>query len=283
MNNPADTFILNNGVGIPCLGFGTWQTPSGRVCVDSVKYAIETGYVHIDTAAAYGNERDVGTAIKESGADRKKIFITTKLWNSERGYDKTMKAFEKSLKLLQLDYLDLYLIHWPATARRDANWQKTNISTWKAFEELYKDGRIRAIGVSNFLPHHLQPLIDKAEIKPMVNQIELHVGQMQQETVAFCRQHGIVLEAWSPLGSGRMISNPTLKGMAQKYGVSVAQLCIRWCLQNEFLPLPKSVTPSRIKENADVFGFEISEEDMAFLNGMEYIGGSGLNPDEVWF
>jgi diketogulonate reductase-like aldo/keto reductase len=283
MESLKDTFTLKNGVGIPCVGFGTWQTPSGEVCVDSVKCAIESGYVHIDTAAAYDNERSVGAAVRESGVDRKQLFITSKLWNADRGYDKTMKAFEHSLGLLGMDYLDLYLIHWPASPSHGPRWEKTNSSTWKAFEELYKQGRIRAIGVSNFMPHHLRPLMDNAEIMPMVNQIELHIGQMQQETVSFCKDNGIVLEAWSPIGTGRLLNNPVLIKLAGKYGVSAAQLCIRWCLQNEFLPLPKSVTPSRIKENTNVFAFEISAEDMAFMNGMEYCGGSGLHPDHIYF
>ena len=283
MNGLTDTFALSNGVGIPCVGFGTWQSPKGRVTIDAVKAALEAGYRHIDTAAIYGNEKEVGEGIRESGVARGDIFVTTKLWNAERGYDKTMKAFENSLKMLGMEYLDLYLIHWPAGLQHGPQWKQTNRSTWKAFEQLYAEGRVRAIGLSNFLPHHMEALIAEAEVKPMVNQIELHIGTMQPETVAYCRKQGILLEAWSPLGSGRVLEDPQLTAIAARYGVSVAQLCIRWCLQNGFLPLPKSVTPSRVRENAQVFSFKIGSEDMDAINAIPEFGGSGLHPDKVPF
>lgn len=276
-----ESFKLRNDVEIPSIGFGTWQTPSGETAVEAVKCALENGYRHIDTAAAYENEKSVGEAIVRSGIKREKLFITSKLWNSNRGYDKTLRAFDKSLKELKLEYLDLYLIHWPAA--KGAEWQQVNNETWRAMEELYKSGKIKAIGVSNFLPHHLKPLIEKADIFPTVNQIEYHPGQMQQETVQFCRDNNMVVEAWSPLGTGKMLTNPKLKEIADHYQKSVAQLCIRWCLQNDVLPLPKSVTPERIIENRKVFDFEISAEDMKTINAMPYIGGSGLNPDTINF
>ena len=282
MNKLTDTFKLNNGYEIPCVGFGTWQTPDGDTAVLAVSEAIKAGYRHIDTAACYGNEVGVGKGIKTSGVERKELFVTSKVWNTERGYDRTMAAFEKTLNDLQLDYLDLYLIHWPASASRLDDWEKINLGTWKAMTELYKAGRIKAIGVSNFLPHHLTALL-KTEVKPMVNQIEFHPGQMQEETVAFCKENHIVVEAWSPLGTGRMLSNPQLKEIAEKYGKSVAQLCIRWCLQNGVLPLPKTGTPSRMLENAQVFDFKISNEDMTAINVMPYCGGSELHPDKVDF
>ena len=280
MNTTTDTFRLNNGTEIPCVGFGTWQTPDGKVAIDSVKCAIEAGYKHIDTAAIYGNEKSIGQAIIESGADRKELFITTKLWNSQRGYDTTLQAFEKSLKDLSVDYIDLYLIHWPCNKNNGA---EVNADTWRAFEKLYRDGVIKAIGVSNFLAHHLQALMETAEIVPAVNQIEFHPGQMQSETFDFCRKNDILVEAWAPLGTGRMLTNPLLNEIASRYGISVAQLCIRWCLQNGTLPLPKSVTPQRIIENAQVFSFSIDNTDMQMINNMPYIGGSGLNPDKVNF
>ncbi len=280
MKSLKDQFILNNGVGIPCIGFGTWQTHAGRVAVVSVLEALETGYRHIDTAAAYDNEESIGEAISKSGINRKNIFVTSKLWNSNRGYDTTLRAFDESLRKLGLDYLDLYLIHWPAT--KD-DWRNQNNDTWRAFEKLYNEKRIRSIGVSNFKPHHLKPLMEKAEIMPAVNQIEFHPGLMQTETVEFCKKNNILIEAWSPLGSGRILNNPDLIKIAEKYNKSVAQLCIKWCLQNNVLPLPKSITIERIHENAKVFDFIISSQDMDRINMMPHIGSSGLDPDKINF
>lgn len=281
-----DTVLLNNKYKIPCLGFGTWQTPDGETAIKAVKCAIENGYRHIDTAASYGNEQSVGVAIEEALAEcnikREELFITSKVWNTERGYEKTIEAFEKTLKDLRLEYLDLYLIHWPANAKQFENWNEINLDTWRAMTDLYKDGKIKAIGVSNFLEHHLKSLLD-TEIKPMVNQIEFHPGMMQKETVDFCVANNIVVEAWSPLGSGRMLSNDVLIKIAKKYNRSVAQICIRWALQNKVVPLPKSITASRIIGNTQVFDFEIEELNMVEINNMKYCGGSGLNPDEVDF
>lgn len=282
MFEKSSNYTLSNGYEIPCVGFGTWQTPDGETAVASVKKAIEAGYRHIDTAAVYGNEESVGKAIRESGVTREDLFITSKVWNTERGYESTLKAFDVTMEKLGLDYLDLYLIHWPASSSQFDNWVELNKETWRAMVELYQAGRIRAIGVSNFLVHHLEPLMD-AEVKPMVNQIEFHPGQMQEETVRFCKENGILIEAWSPLGTGRMLTNETLMAIAKEYDKSVAQLCVRWCLQNEVLPLPKSVTPSRIEENLNVFDFTIKDEDMETINAMEYFGGSGSHPDEVKF
>jgi len=277
MKSLKDTFKLSNGVEIPCVGFGTWQTPDGKTAIESVHTAIEQGYRHIDTAAVYGNEKSVGLGIADSGVARDELFITSKLWNADKGYDTTLYAFDKTMKDLGLEYLDLYLIHWPAIGDDGPEYNK---ETWKAFEKLYKEKRIRAIGVSNFKPHHLEALMEKVEIKPMVNQIEYHPGQMQHDTVDFCRKHDILIEAWSPLGTGRMLKNPQLIDVARRYSKSVAQLCIRWCLQNEVLPLPKSVTPARIKENGEVFDFKISSHDMELINSIPYFGGSGLDPDK---
>ena len=282
MKTLTDVYTLSNGVAIPWVGFGTWQTPDGQVAADSVKAALAAGYRHIDTASIYKNEAGVGQGIRESGVPREEIFVTTKIWNNKRGYEKTRESVEKSLERLGLDYLDMVLIHWPAAPHRVENWEELNQSTWQALTDLYKEGNIRAIGVSNFKPHHLKALLE-AEVKPMVNQIELHPGMTQQDTVDLCREHGILLEAWSPLGCGRLLDHPFLAELAAKYGKSVAQVCIRGCLQKGFLPLPKSVTPSRILDNTKVFDFVLSDEDMAAMDTMENVGWSGLDPDQVEF
>ncbi|WP_297248740.1 aldo/keto reductase [uncultured Brachyspira sp.] len=281
-NSLKDTFTLNNGYNIPCIGFGTWQTPDGETAVNSVIEAIKSGYKHIDTAAIYGNEKSIGKAIKESGINRDELFITSKVWNKDRGYKTTLAAFEKTINDLQIDYLDLYLIHWPASANKFNDWDNINLETWKAMTELYKAGKIKSIGVSNFMPHHLKSLME-TEVKPMVDQIEFHPGFMQEETFKCCNDNNILVEAWSPLGTGKMLNNETLKTISSKYNKSVAQICIRWCLQNNALPLPKSVTASRIKENTEIFDFVISDEDMKTINAMEYCGGSGHHPDKVNF
>lgn len=281
--NLQDTYTLANDVQIPCIGFGTWQTPDGETAINSVKAALKAGYRHIDTAACYGNEASVGQAIKESGVPREEIFVTSKVWNTERGYEKTLAAFETTMAKLDLDYVDLYLIHWPAAANQFENWKEINAQTWRALEELYIKGKIKAIGVSNFLPHHLEALLEGAKVVPMVNQIEYHPGFMQAESVAFCKAHNILVEAWSPLGTGNVLNNETLIMMAQKYSKTVAQICIRWVLQHGLLPLPKSITESRIIENTEVFDFEIKEEDMAIIDAIPFCGGAGINPDAINF
>ena len=282
MKKITDSFNLLNGYAIPCVGFGTWQTPDGDTAIQAVKAAIDAGYRHIDAAAVYGNEISVGQGIEAFGIAREELFITSKVWNTERGYEKTLAAFEKTLTDLGLAYLDLYLIHWPASATRFSDWEQINMETWRAMTELYKAGRVRTIGVSNFMPHHLKALLG-TEVAPMVNQIEFHPGQMQEETISFCRQKNILVEAWSPLGTGRMLGDETLQAIAAKYNKSVAQLCIRWCLQNNVLPLPKSITPNRIIENSQVFDFVISDEDMTAINVMPPFGTSGLHPDKIDF
>lgn len=278
----TSTFKLSNGGEIPKVGFGTWQTPDGETAVNAVTQALVSGYRHIDTAAAYKNEGSVGKAIRESGVAREDIFITSKLWNEDRGYENTKQAFENTLKELGTDYLDLYLIHWPANEKQFDDWKEINLDTWKAMTELYKEGKIKAIGVSNFMTNHLEALLD-AEVKPMVNQIEYHPGYTQDAVVDLCRKHDILVEAWSPIGSGRLLENEDLTKIADKYEKSVAQLCIRYVLQNDVLPLPKSVTPSRIEENTDIFDFEIMDEDMKTIDAMENVGFSGMDPNEVDF
>lgn len=276
-------FILNNGLEIPEVGFGTWQIPDGKEVKNAVLYALESGYRHIDTAKIYENEKGVGEAIQESNIPRGDIFLTTKVWNKDRGYDSTLKAFEKSLELLNTDYLDLYLIHWPANAQQFDNWKELNAETWRAMEDLYDQGKIKSIGVCNFLVHHLEALKETARIDPMVNQIEYHPGYLQQEVVDYCKEKLILVEAWSPIGSGRILENKELKSIADHYKVSVAQLCIKFCLQNGILPLPKSVTPKNILSNLEVNNFTISDDDMQRISSMDEAGFSGLNPDFVEF
>ncbi|MBE5759672.1 MAG: aldo/keto reductase [Clostridiales bacterium] len=283
MKKLTDTFVLKNGVAIPCVGFGTWQSPDGEVATAAVQHAVECGYRHVDTAAGYGNEGSVAEGIRRAGVKREEIFITSKLANGRHGYEETLKAFEESLALLKTDYLDLYLIHWPAPKATRADWERLSVETWKAFEKLYKDGRIRAIGLSNFKTHHIEHILRYAEIMPMVDQIEYHISWTQDETVETCKKYGILTEAWSPLRTGEIFKNEKVKAMAEKYGRSMAQLCIRWVLQKGLLPLPKSVTPSRIEENAKIFDFNISAEDMAYLDSIDDCGWSGKDPDTVWF
>lgn len=261
---------LNNGIDIPSMGFGTFLAPEGDVTKEAVKCAIETGYTLIDTAAVYKNEKSVGKGIKESGVAREQLFVTSKLWNTERGYDTTLRAFEKTMRDLQLEYLDLYLIHWPANKKQfgDAN-DTINQETWRAFETLYKEGRVRAIGLSNFMPHHLQPILDKAVITPAVDQIEYHPGMMQSECVEFCCKHGIAVEAWSPLGRGRELENPLLKQIAEKYECTVAQLIITWVMQHNVIPLVKSVHPERIRENFALPGIELTADEMLAIDTLQ--------------
>ena len=273
------TYKLSNGVEIPCIGFGMWQTPDTEVGVNAVKSAIEAGYTHIDTAQAYGNEDCVGQAIAETGAKRENLFITTKIWNNNHSYDLVMSSFAESLKKLNTDYCDLLLIHWPNPAPFRQRWQEANAETWKAMEELYKAGKVRAIGISNFRPHHIEALLKNAEIKPMVNQIRLCPGETQDEVVDYSREQGMILEAYSPLGTGRIFDVPEMQNLAEKYDRTIAQICIRWSLQRGYLPLPKSVTPSRIEENLKVFDFELDEDDVQLIAGLTGCVGFSSDPD----
>jgi len=281
--NLSEGYKFHNGVESPCIGFGTFQMPNTAVCETAVMEAIKAGYRHIDTAAIYGNEETCGSGIKKSGVKREELFITTKLWNEVRGYDETLAAFDESLKKLGLDYLDLYLIHWPNPVMHRANWKAANAESWRAMEKLYADKRVRAIGVSNFLTHHTNALLETAKVVPMANQIQLHPGAMQEDVVKQCESKNILVQAYSPIGQGVLYDCAPVVEMAKGYGKTVAQLCIRFSLQRGWQPLPKTQTVSRIAENANVFDFEISDADMAKLSAMNDFADTIKDPDTTNF
>lgn len=264
---------LNNENYIPSIGFGT-SLITGDACIEVIKKAIEVGYRHIDTASAYKNELEIGQAIRKSNVNREELFITSKVWKDSMGYENTLQSFDNTLKNLNLEYVDLFLIHWPKN-----NDDKLNIETWKALEKIYKEGKAKNIGVSNFLKQHLEIILNNSDIIPAVNQIEFHPGLIRKETIDFCKANNIVLEAWAPLGKGKMLDNGTLVNIARRYNKSVAQLCLKWCLQNEVIPLPKSEKKERMRQNLDLFNFEISEEDMNIINNMEFFAGSDMDPN----
>ncbi len=281
MNKLTDSFVLSNGVQVPCVGYGTYLTPDGEVAKNSVMEALKVGYRHIDTAFAYGNESAVGEGIRASGVNREDIFVTTKHWVTMRGHEKATEAIDISLKNLGLDYLDLYLIHWPCVEKVSPDWADINASTWRAFEDAYKAGKIRAIGVSNFQKKHYDALAERCEIKPMVNQIEFHPGYTQPETVSYSKDAGMLVQAFSPLGCGKVLGDGDLAKIAQKYGKTVAQVCLRFVLQSGLNVLTKSVTPERIIENAQIFDFELSAEDMAAIAAMPELGFTGWLPENA--
>ncbi|MFD6953762.1 oxidoreductase [Nocardiopsis sp. TSRI0078] len=264
---------LGNGLRIPQLGFGVWQVPPEEV-VAAVSTAIDAGYRSIDTAAAYGNEEGVGEALRRSGLERGEVFVTTKLSNSDQGYDATLRAFDASLDRLGLDVLDLYLIHWPLPGRDQY------VPTWKALERLYAEGRVRAIGVSNFQRSHLERVMEEGGITPMVNQIELHPLLTQETMRAFDAEHGIVTEAWSPLGHGKLLNHPTVVAIAEDHERTPAQVLLRWHLQLGNVVIPKSVTPERIRSNFQIFEFELSREEMGRISGLNTDSRFGPDPDE---
>lgn len=277
-----DNYILSNGVAVPKIGFGTYKSlDSGDESV--IVNAVAAGYRHFDTAAFYKNEEGIGRGLKASGVGRKELFLTSKVWRDDLGYEAALRSFDASLKRLQTDYLDLFLIHWPmqnpVSGWREGTWKQTVIDTWRALERLYEEGSVRAIGVSNFLPHHLDVLLENGSIMPMVDQLEYHPGYTQQYAVEYAQKQGLIVEAWSPLGRGRVMREPFLQELAQKYQVSVAQICLRFALQNEILPLPKASAPERMRQNLDVFDFELSQEDMHRLLSLPQIGWSGEHPD----
>lgn len=272
--------ILNDGQKLPTVGFGTYKS-KGQEGIEAVSTAISSGYSLIDTAAVYGNEETVGKGIKASGASRKDIFVTTKLWRENLGYESTKKEFEKSLTRLDLEYIDLYLIHWPANAKNYDNWQKTNADTWRAMEELQAEGKIKSIGVSNFFQEHLEALFETAKVIPAVNQIEFHPGYWQQELVSYCKKQNISLEAWSPLARGKVFENKVLEEIAKAHNKSVSQVCLRWIIQHEVIAIPKSTNPERIQENIELFDFELTSAEMEKIDHLPKMGFSGELPN-IW-
>ena len=273
--NLSSTLKLNNGVDIPVLGLGVFKSQEGDETYNAVKYAIEAGYKHIDTAAVYGNERSVGRGIKDSGIKREDIFITTKLWNENQRQGNQYEAFEESLEKLGVDYVDLYLIHWPVKGKY--------VESWKILEKIYKEGRARAIGVSNFHIHHLEDVFAVSDLIPAVNQVECHPWLTQVELVDYCQSKGIIFEPWSPLGAGQLIDNDMLNSIAQKYNKSTAQLILKWGLQRGFINIPKSVHKDRIIQNSEIFDFTITDEDMAQIFTLNIGKRTGGDPETFTF
>lgn len=285
LTNVNSPIKLNNGVEIPCVGYGTFRT-NPAVTAQAVQDAIAAGYRHIDTAKVYENEVGVGQGIKAAGVPREELFVTSKLWNTDRGYEATKAAFQASLDRLGLDYLDLYLIHWPANEKQfGADAAKINAETWRAMEELYEAGKIRAIGLSNFMPHHVAELLKTAKIKPMVDQIEVHPGWTHAEEIKKLQAMDIVVEAWGPLGGqgATVLVDPTMQKIAATHGKSTAQVSLRWILQQGVVPLPKSVHVDRLKQNMELFDFELSNEEMQTIAALPNLGGQCKDPDDVDF
>lgn len=269
---------------MPLIGFGTYLADEGNCVFNAVTCALNEGYRLIDTASFYKNESGIGKAIKASDLPRESVILTTKVWNTDRGYENTLRAFEESRKKLGVDYIDIYLIHWPANEKQFGQESKSiNALTWKALETLYKESKVKAIGLSNFLPHHIDELMETAEITPMINQIEFHPGFSQFEIAEYCKSKGIAVEAWSPLGRSSALDNSVLSDLADKYKKSPAQICLRWEIQNGIIPIPKSLSASRIKENLNVFDFCLSDNDMRKLNNLKPYGKSHASSDEIDF
>ncbi|MDP5273730.1 aldo/keto reductase [Chengkuizengella axinellae] len=273
--NIQSNVTLNNGVEMPWLGLGVFKAAEGKEVQNAVHAAVECGYRSIDTAAVYRNEEGVGSAVKNCGMDRDELFITTKVWNTEQGYDTTLNAFNESMKKLKMDYLDLYLIHWVVKDKY--------LETWKALEKLYQEGYVKAIGVSNFLPHHLDGIFRESEIVPAVNQVQFHPYHQQPDLLSYCKSKQIQMEAWSPFAQGKSLHDPVLQSIADKHGKNVAQVILRWDLQSGVVTIPKSIKPERIRSNADIFDFQLDEEDLEQIAKLNRNERLGPDPDHVEF
>lgn len=276
--NKMEHYILNNGVEIPAVAFGTYKAADGK-SADVIRTAIEAGYRYFDTASFYGTETYLADAVRESGISRDEIFIASKLWKTEMGYDNVKKAFERTLENLETDYLDLYLIHWPLPESGYKEWKQLDKETWRAMEDLYQEGRIRAIGLSNFLPHHIENILEDCTVRPAVDQIEYHPGYSQEAAVQYCKERDILVQAWSPIGRQRVLTEPLVQELAKKYGVSPARICLKFAVQRGIIPLPKSSSMERMKENLDLYSFELEQEDIWRLATMPQAGWSGEHPD----
>ena len=279
----ADKLVLSNGVQMPGIGFGTWQVPTDSTLENAVSAALKLGYRFFDTAQIYGNAFAIGRGVLLSDLPRAEIFISSKIWTSHRSYDGVMRAFTDIIQQLKTTYLDQLLIHWPATQGEPMIWQSQNAGTWRALEDLYEQGAVKVIGVSNFLPHHLVPLLARARIRPMVNQLEIHPGYPQFAAVNFCFKQNIAVQAWSPLGRGGLTHHPLLIELGEKYGVSPALIALRWSLQHGFIPVVKALDAEHMKSNLDAFGLTLEDEDMTRLDTMQQVAFSGLHPDTVTF
>ena len=279
----ADKLVLSNGVQMPGIGVGTWQVPTDSTLENAVSAALKLGYRFFDTAQIYGNASAIGRGVLLSDLPRAEIFISSKIWTSHRSYDGVMRAFTDIIEQLKTTYLDQLLIHWPATQGEPMIWQSQNAGTWRALEDLYEQGAVKVIGVSNFLPHHLVPLLARARIRPMVNQLEIHPGYPQFAAVNFCFKQNIAVQAWSPLGRGGLTHHPLLIELGEKYGVSPALIALRWSLQHGFIPVVKALDAEHMKSNLDAFVLTLEDEDMTRLDTMQQVAFSGLHPDTVTF
>lgn len=279
MKSISDTYTLSNGLKIPCMGFGTYNPDKDADNCKIILTALEAGYRYFDTASLYETERALGQAVKESGIDRSGLFIASKAWLDEMGYKETKQAFDRTLDRLQMDYLDLYLIHWPKRSVNDSEWRERAIETWRAMEELYQAGKIKGLGLSNFLPHHLEHILQNCKVMPLVDQLEIHPGYSQEAAVAYCKSKDVLPQAWSPLGRSKLLEHPFLLSLTEKYGKSAAQISLRFLVQKNIIPLVKASGMERMKQNMDIFDFEITCEDISILECMPQCAWSGEHPD----